>query len=86
MLLTLPKWIILGDGGMEVLDETEKAYFVLVFDTYPWLDGRQLWIPKSAVRVTAELSKYNSGIIVTAKILPWFVKILRKEYAPTEVI
>lgn len=84
-MLTKIIWIVGSSLGLEVLDETDKAYFVLWHNGPSFMDGRQSWIPKSAI---AGLTKASDSVAVTIYrgfIKIWFVETLRREYAPQEV-
>lgn len=84
-MITKITWIFSKNIHLEVVDETEKAYLVLVLWGPDDLDGRQVWIPKSQVNNNITIEETESHVIIDAFISTWYMRMMLEEYAPTGV-
>ena len=73
-------WIFTKRFNVEVLDESEKAYLVLVHQAPDWLEGRQTWMPKSAFQESGKSTECNNNIIIEAVVPNWFWVMLNDDY------
>lgn len=74
-------WIFTDKADLEVLEQTDKAYLVLVQRGPNWFDGRQTWIPKSALLGSVVTHDLAESTILRANIAQWFWHKLHVEYA-----
>lgn len=69
------------DFKFEILDETEKAFFILVtYDVRGKLDGRQMWLPKSAIKTQTGPVEVKGCEMFMCYVQRWLLTAKYQEY------
>jgi len=67
-------------GEFDVLQETDKAVLVFIISGEEWIEGRQMWLPKSVMKSVKLDHKHDTTAFFTARVDSWFVTAKRTEY------